>query len=66
MGTSQESLGKSVFEVFPADIAAEYRRNDKQVLATRQTINTVEKTVDLHGNAATYKVTKFPLHIADE
>lgn len=66
MGTSQESIGKSVFDVFPAEIAVEYRQNDEQVLVTKRAITTIENAVDLHGNKTTYKVIKFPLNIGDE
>lgn len=54
MGTSQESIGKSVFDVFPAEIAVEYRQNDEQVLATKRAITTIENAVDIHGNKTTY------------
>lgn len=66
MGTSKESLGKSVFDVFPKEVAAEYRRNDEHVLVTKHSIDAIEKVIDIHGNMATYKVTKFPLRIGDE
>ena len=63
MGTTREHLGRSVFDIFPEEIAREYRQNDEWVLKTRSTLTAIEKVVDMHGVKATYKVTKFPLFI---
>jgi PAS domain S-box-containing protein len=55
-----QSLGKTDAQIWPADLAAEYRANDQQVIAAKKTLHTVEHY--LHEGKQRYMVgSKFPI-----
>src|SRR6266568_3294503 len=54
------SLGKTDAQIWPADLAAEYRANDQQVIAAKKPLHTVEHY--LHEGKQRYMVgSKFPI-----
>src|SRR5882762_634714 len=55
-----QSLGKTDAQISPAGLAAEYRANDQQVIATKKPLHTVERY--LHEGKQRYMVgSKFPI-----
>src|SRR2546425_2093637 len=55
-----QSLGKTDAQIWPAGLAAEYRANDQQVIATKKPLHTVEHY--LHEGKQRYMVgSKFPI-----
>src|SRR5258707_8843930 len=56
-----ESLGKTDAQIWPADLAAEYRANDKQVIATKKPLNTLEHYFQLRGKKRYMAGNKFPI-----
>ncbi len=55
-----ESLGKTDAQIWPADLAAEYRANDKQVIATKRPLQTVEH-FQQEGKQRYMAGSKFPI-----
>ncbi|WP_224982424.1 PAS domain-containing sensor histidine kinase [Geomonas agri] len=51
--------GKTDFELWPQDIAEEFRRNDHQVLASGNTLETIEPVVEMTGETSWWLTTKF-------
>ncbi|ADC62307.1 multi-sensor hybrid histidine kinase [Allochromatium vinosum DSM 180] len=51
--------GKTDFELWPIEIAEVFRRNDQQVLATGQALETIEESVDPDGQPHFWLTTKF-------
>jgi len=54
------SLGKTDAQIWPADLAAEYRANDRQVIATKRPLQTVEH-FQLEGKQRHMVGSKFPI-----
>ncbi len=55
-----QSLGKTDAQIWPAGLAAEYRANDQQVIATKKPLHTVERY--LHEGKQRYMMgSKFPI-----
>src|SRR5207302_4683288 len=54
------SLGKTDAEIWPADLAAEYRANDQQVIATKKPLHTLEH-FQLEGKHRYMVGSKFPI-----
>lgn len=52
-------LGKTDFEVWPSEAAAEFRLNDQAVLESGQPVSVVEHTIDEVGNKASWLNRKF-------
>ena len=57
-------LGKSDADFWPAEIAASYQANDQRVMASRQSLETVEP-YQLNGETRHMLVTKFPIFDSD-
>jgi len=55
------SLGKTDAQIWPADLAAEYRVNDEQVIATKKPLNTLENYFQLRGEKRYMAGSKFPI-----
>jgi PAS domain S-box-containing protein len=55
------SLGKTDAQIWPADLAAEYRANDEQVIATKKPLNTLEHYFQLRGEKRYMAGSKFPI-----
>lgn len=58
--SSQEWLGKSNIDLWPAEVAAELRRNDQWVMSGGRTIETLEEVVEPNGTRSCWKSYKFP------
>lgn len=60
--TSQDLVGKTVFDVFPRDLAVRYAKDDREVLRTEQPlIKTESRTVDRANNVRWHSTTRVPL-----
>jgi PAS domain S-box-containing protein len=62
MTREEEVAGKTVFDLFPAEIAGPYHADDVEVMAGRELLNREERSVDSKGNTIWYLTTKLPLH----
>ncbi len=62
LGREEDVAGKTVFDLFPAEIAEPYNADDLEVMAGKEVINREERSVDNKGNAIWYLTTKLPLH----
>ena len=54
-------LGRTDFEVWPADVARQFIENDRAVLATGQALETIELTPGDDGSPRHWRVFKFPI-----
>ena len=62
MKTPEEMLGKSDLECFPAAIANAFRKDDRNLMATKQPLfDREEEFVDASGNRMWFLTTKVPL-----
>ncbi|MFH1292647.1 MAG: PAS domain S-box protein, partial [Pseudomonadota bacterium] len=60
--TAEELVGKSVFEVYPQELAAQFYADDQEVICSGQTLlNREERSVDQMGNKVWDLTTKMPL-----
>ena len=62
-GFKEEDFGKSIYELFPAQIAVDYHINNQQVLKSAEAIEVVEKGVKANGEKQVLKIYKFPLMV---
>ena len=60
-GVTQDMIGRSDAELFQPEIAAEYRRNDQQIIKTVEHQVFTERLVHSDGSHRTYRSTKFPV-----
>lgn len=60
----QEILGKTDFDFYPTELAAKYQRDDRHVIATGQTFDTVEENVKPNGEKIYVHVVKTPIYDA--
>ncbi len=58
----EQIVGTTDFDYFPHDLAEKYRHDDKIVMETGQTFETVEEHVTPHGEKLYVHVIKTPLH----
>ena len=63
--TLEEIVGKTDFDFFPAELAQKYQRDDRHVLETGQTYETVEEHQLPGGSKIYVHVVKTPLRNAD-
>jgi PAS domain S-box-containing protein len=54
-------VGKTDFDLFPADLAAKFRHDDEQVIASRNLFETVEQSCNASGESIYVQVIKSPL-----
>ncbi|MFN6538534.1 MAG: PAS domain S-box protein, partial [Nostoc sp. EkiNYC01] len=59
--TREELIGKTVFEVYSAEIAQQFVDNIRQVVQTQQTIEAIEQAPRPDGTLGYFLVYKFPL-----
>lgn len=57
----QKLIGKSLHELFPAEVATLYRKNNRLVFKTNKTIESRESVVTAKGQKLELKIFKFPL-----
>lgn len=62
---SEDSLGKTDFELFPREVAAIYRANDSRVLETGRLLEFEEASSPVTQEARTYSSLKFPVRGSD-
>ncbi len=63
LGLSQEAVnGKTDFAIFPPELAEKYRRDDRWVVETGRTFETVEEQVTKSGEQGFVHVVKTPIH----
>lgn len=58
--TPEEWIGKTDLEIWPPEIAEEFRRSDRQALETDQGINFEDRTRGLDGRMVAWDVHKYP------
>jgi PAS domain S-box-containing protein len=57
-----ELIGKTDFDLFPAELAEKYRRDDARVLSTGETFEVIEEHVTAGGRKLYVQVIKTPVH----
>ena len=60
-----DTVNKSIFDIFPKDVAEEYHIKNKKVIEENKIFETVEEGEN-SANLRTYKVVRFPLHYNDK
>ncbi|MBK1990824.1 PAS domain S-box protein [Sphaerospermopsis aphanizomenoides BCCUSP55] len=59
--TVEDVIGKTVFDLFPREVAQQFFDNNQQVIQTQQILETIEKAPRLDGTTGNFLVYKFPL-----
>jgi PAS domain S-box-containing protein len=59
--TLEEIIGKTDFDFYPPELAAKYQRDDRYVIATGRTFETVEENVTPTGEKIYVQVVKTPI-----
>jgi PAS domain S-box-containing protein len=54
-------MGKTDFEIWPEEVARQFRQNDLTVMSTNRVMETIETTIDPDGKINFYIMFKFPL-----
>jgi PAS domain S-box-containing protein len=57
-----ELIGRTDFDLFPAELAEKYRRDDARVLSTGETLEAIEEHVTAGGRKLYVQVIKTPVH----
>src|SRR3954464_15922631 len=65
MGLDKETGNKSIWELFPADMASIFHKNNMEVLRTNEILRTEEISIDKFGNTKLFIVYKFPVTTKD-
>ena len=65
-GFSEKDFGRSIYELFPAQVAVDYHINNQQVLKSAGAVEAVEKGVKANGQTQVLKIYKFPLLVNNE
>ncbi|MGV3768077.1 MAG: PAS domain-containing protein [Chitinophagaceae bacterium] len=60
-----KAIGRNIYELYPHQAAAEFERNNLEVLKQNRTIIAVEKIVYPKGKTRSFLVMKFPLRMSD-
>jgi phosphoserine phosphatase RsbU/P len=63
--TLEEIVGKTDFDFFPRELAEKYQRDDRRVVQTGRTHETVEEHIPQSGGRISVQVVKTPLYGAD-
>ncbi len=63
---SKDRLGKTDFEIWPREIAEQFRKNDLEVLVNGRATHVIEKTPDRDGGVSHWFDMKFPFRNASE
>jgi len=64
-GFSEDDLGKLLWDVFPRELAEQFKRNDEVVIKQNGLMEMEEVSLDKFGRKREYIVYKFPLQTAD-
>ncbi|GAA4334778.1 hypothetical protein GCM10023184_29100 [Flaviaesturariibacter amylovorans] len=62
-GFTKEDIGKSVYDLFPDQLAVDYYRNNLKVLRAGEPIETIEKGITAGGAEQVLKIYKFPIQL---
>ena len=65
-GFSKTDLGKTLFDMYDAQIAVDYHMSNQKVIKTGKAIETIEKRIRSNGEAQVLKVYKFPLLVNNQ
>lgn len=65
-GFTEADFGRSIYEMFQAQIAIDYHFNNQQVIKTGQAVETIEKGVKANGDIQVLKIYKFPLQLNNQ
>ena len=65
LGLEKEVTCKSIWELFPEELAISYHRNNMHVLRTNEILRTEEVSIDKFGNPRNFIVYKFPVRTSD-
>ncbi|MEH1869830.1 MAG: PAS domain S-box protein [Nostoc sp.] len=57
----EDLIGKTIFDIYPAEIAQQFLDNIRQVAQTQQTLETIEQAPRPDGTMGSFLVYKFPL-----
>jgi PAS domain S-box-containing protein len=57
----EEIIGKTDWDFYPADLAAKYQRDDREVIRTGRSFETIEENVDPDGDKIYVQVVKTPI-----
>jgi len=63
-GFTDEQLGKTIWEVYPREMADQFKRNDDAVLQSNKMLEREEISIDKAGKTRNYIAYKFPLQTA--
>jgi two-component system, sensor histidine kinase and response regulator len=63
--TIDELVGRTDFDLFPADLARKYMSDDREVLQSGKMYHTVERHIDRSGKVLHVEVWKTPVHNAE-
>jgi PAS domain S-box-containing protein len=62
---AEDPVGKSIFEIFPPDLARTYHENNRIVAATGELMETIEESLRADGSSGAYLVHKFRIPSPD-
>lgn len=62
-GFTEKDFGKSIYEIFDAQVAEDYHLNNQRVLKTGKAIETIERGINSNGGVQVLKIFKFPLMV---
>lgn len=60
----EDWLGKTDFELWPPEVAEQFRKNDREALIRGKTVEMTEETPDIDGNRRCWWIFKFPFQDA--
>lgn len=60
----EDCRGKTDYEIWPAEIAEAFQRNDRETLTADRAVDMMEENIDLHGDSCYWWVLKFPFQDA--
>lgn len=58
----RDAIGKTDFELFAPEVAAQFRAKDLEVLGGHECVRDLETTVDATGTTRCWQITRFPFH----
>ncbi|HVF81496.1 MAG TPA: PAS domain S-box protein [Flavisolibacter sp.] len=65
-GFTEKDFGKSIYDLFDAQIATDYHINNQCVLKAGEAIEVIEKGITANGDVQVLKIYKFPLLVNNE
>ena len=65
-GFTEADFGKSIYEMFTAQMAIDYHFSNQEVIKTGKAVETIEKGVKANGEKQVLKIYKFPLQVDNQ